>query len=112
MFKAIARKLFGSANERELRKLWPYIIRANELESRYAAMTDDEIRSEIAKLRQTLDNALSPISDIKEKNEKQEELLMQIMPDSFAMTREAAKRTLGQRHFDVQLLGDDSFVKN
>ncbi len=105
MFKAIARKLFGSANERELRKLWPYIIRANELESRYAAMTDDEIRSEIAKLRQTLDNALSPISDIKEKNEKQEELLMQIMPDSFAMTREAAKRTLGQRHFDVQLLG-------
>src|SRR5579872_1041707 len=94
---AVAHKVFGSKNDRELKRLRPTVAAINELEPRIAAESDDRLRERIAewKLR------LSAIEDDDERNEAMDEVL----PEVFAVVREAARRTLGQRHFDVQLIG-------
>ena len=66
------------------------MARTNELEARYAPLSPDELRARVADLRQRVENG---------------EALDAVLPEAFAMVREAAKRTLGQRHYDVQLLG-------
>jgi preprotein translocase subunit SecA len=90
MFGAIARRLFGTANERFLKGLNKDIIAINALEPQLEAMSDDELRARTPWLRERLDRG-EPIDDL--------------LVEAFATVREAAKRTLRQRHFDVQLLG-------
>ena len=90
MIGALAQKIFGSANDRYLKRLDPHVEAINALEPSLEALSDDEIRGRTAWLRERLANG---------------EELDNILQDAFATVREAAKRTLGQRHFDVQLLG-------
>ncbi len=89
-FSSIAQRFFGSANERKLRGLWKRVEEINALEDRFVAMSDEELRAMTPAYRERL-----------EKGESLDDLL----PEAFATVREAAKRTLGQRHFDVQLVG-------
>jgi preprotein translocase subunit SecA len=90
MFGALARRLFGSANDRYLKSLGPIVSAINEMEPQLAAMSDDELRARTGRLKQQLADGAE---------------LDDILIDAFATVREAAKRTLGQRHFDVQLMG-------
>jgi preprotein translocase subunit SecA len=90
MFGAIARRLFGTANERFLKGLNKDIASINALEPQLEALSDDEVRARTPWLRERLAGG---------------ESLDDLLVDAFATVREAAKRTLGQRHFDVQLLG-------
>ncbi|MDP7241424.1 MAG: DEAD/DEAH box helicase, partial [Rhodospirillales bacterium] len=90
MLGAIARRLFGSANERYLKTLQSDVDAINAMESELEALSDDALRARTPALRQRLENG-----------ETKDDLLV----EAFATVREAAKRTLGQRHFDVQLLG-------
>src|SRR4051812_32056366 len=90
MFGAVARKIFGTANDRVVRGLESMVPRVNALEPKYEPMSDDELRAQTEVLRGRL---------------AAEETLDDILPDAFAVVREAAKRTLGQRHFDTQLMG-------
>jgi preprotein translocase subunit SecA len=90
MLGAIARSLFGSNNDRIVKTMNPAVSAINALEPRIEAMSDDELRGQTAKFRERL-----------AKGEKLDKLL----PEAFATVREAAKRTLGQRHFDVQMMG-------
>jgi preprotein translocase subunit SecA len=90
MFGAIARRLFGTANERMLKTLAPMVAAINALEPSLASLSDEELRGRTAWLRQRL-----------EQGEDEDDILV----DAFATVREAAKRTLGQRHFDVQMMG-------
>jgi preprotein translocase subunit SecA len=89
-FSSIALRFFGSANERKLRRFWARVAEINALEPVYVAKSDDDLR------------AMTPA--FKERLAKGE-TLEDILPEAFAVVREAAKRTLGQRHFDVQLVG-------
>jgi preprotein translocase subunit SecA len=89
-FSAIAQRFFGSANERKLRPMWTTVTEVNKLEDTFKAKSDEELK------------ALTPA--FKERLAKGE-TLEDILPEAFATVREAAKRTLGQRHFDVQLVG-------
>jgi len=73
-----------------VRSLRPAVVRTNELESRYQPMSADQLRSAVADLRQRVANG---------------EALDAALPEAFALVREASKRTLGQRHYDVQLVG-------
>src|SRR5204862_6840844 len=90
MLGAVARKFFGSSNDRRVRKYQPRVDAINALEPEIVKLTDDALRARTAEFRQqlaegkTLDDVLVP---------------------AFATVREAAKRTIGQRHFDVQLIG-------
>jgi preprotein translocase subunit SecA len=90
MFGAVARKLFGSANERRIRAYRPRVEEINELEPELEKLSDEELRARTAAFRKEL-------AEGKE--------LDDILVPAFATVREAAKRTLGQRHFDVQLIG-------
>ena len=84
-------KIFGDPNARTLSKIQPIVDTINSLEESYKAKSDEEIRAEITQIK----------TDIQEKGTSLDEVLPQV----FALVREASRRTLGQRHFDVQLIG-------
>ena len=90
MFTSIAKSLFGDSNERVLKKFHPVIEQINSLEQKIEALDKDEIvkHSNVLRERATAGEDLD-----------------ELLPEAFALVREAAKRTLGQRHFDVQLMG-------
>jgi preprotein translocase subunit SecA len=90
MFGSLVKKVFGSKNERELKKLWPIVARINELEASISPLSDEQLRAKTA--------------EFKERHAKGESLNA-LMPEAFAVCREASKRVLGMRHFDVQLIG-------
>jgi len=90
MLGAIARRLFGSANDRLLKTFRKQVEAINALEPQLSALSDEDLRARTGWLRDRLD-----------KGESEDDILV----DAFATVREAARRTLGQRHFDVQLLG-------
>jgi len=86
----IIKKIFGSVNDRELKKLSPYIDRVNALEKDVSALTDTQLKAKTAEFKARLEKG---------------ESLDDILPEAFAVVREAAKRVLGMRHYDVQVLG-------
>jgi preprotein translocase subunit SecA len=90
MFGALARRLFGSANDRYVKSLGHIVAAINEIEPQLEAMSDDELRERTARFKQQLADGAE---------------LDDILIEAFATVREGAKRTLGQRHFDVQLMG-------
>jgi preprotein translocase subunit SecA len=90
MFAAIARRLFGTANERFLKRLRGTVEAINALEPELEKLSDEELRARTPWFRERLERG---------------ETLDDILVEAFATVREAAKRTLGQRHFDVQMLG-------
>jgi len=90
MFGAVARKIFGTSNERRIRAYRPRVDAINGLETELEHLSDDALRARTEAFRKEL-------ADGKE--------LDDILVPAFATVREAAKRTLGQRHFDVQLIG-------
>src|SRR2546430_17709668 len=90
MIGAVARKLFGSANERRIRKYRPRVEEINALERELEALSDEALRARTAEFKQQLADGKT---------------LDDILVPAFATGREAAKRTLGQRDFDVQLIG-------
>src|ERR1700675_2368452 len=96
-FTAVAHKVFGSKNDRELKKLRPSVAAINDLEPQISAETDDRLRERIAEWKVRLSTI--------EEDEARAEALDEVLPEVFAVVREAARRTLGQRHFDVQLIG-------
>lgn len=84
-------KIFGDPNAKTLSKIQPIVDTINSLEETYKAKSDEDIRAEITQIK----------TDIQEKGTSLDEVLPQV----FALVREASRRTLGQRHFDVQLIG-------
>jgi preprotein translocase subunit SecA len=83
-------RIFGSSNERRLRPMWKRVKEINALEDEFKAKSDEQLKAMTPAFRERL---------------KAGESLEDILPEAFATVREAAKRTLGQRHFDVQLVG-------
>ncbi len=90
MFGSVARSLFGSVNDRALKPLRKTVAAINALEPQIQKLSDDELKNQTVKFRERLAKG---------------ETLEQLLPEAFATVREAARRTLGQRHFDVQLIG-------
>ena len=90
MLSKLSSKLFGSSNERQIKKYKPIIEQINKLEITFSALSDEQLKSKTKIFKDRLS-----------KNES----LDNILPEAFATVREASKRTLKQRHFDVQLTG-------
>src|SRR5215204_1151691 len=90
MIAGLAKSIFGSANDRYVRSLGKYVDAINGFEPIISAMTDDELRGQTDIFRRRLADGVK---------------LDDLLPEAFATVREAAKRTLGQRHYDVQLIG-------
>ena len=90
MFAAIARTVFGTANDRSLKGYQRRVPQINALEPAMEALSDEALHAKTAEFRERLAGGAT---------------LDELLPEAFAVVREAAKRTLGQRHFDVQLVG-------
>ncbi|MGZ5423807.1 MAG: preprotein translocase subunit SecA [Candidatus Aminicenantales bacterium] len=90
MYKWISRKLFGSDNDRTLKRIAPLVPVINGLEPRIQALTDGELRAKTAEFKEKLAQGASPED---------------ILPEAFAVVREASMRATKMRHFDVQLIG-------
>jgi preprotein translocase subunit SecA len=90
MLASIARAIFGTANDRSLKAYQRRVPQINALEPAMAALSDAELAAKTVEFRERLDNGAT---------------LDELLPEAFAAVREAGKRTLGQRHFDVQLVG-------
>jgi len=90
MFGKIIKNIFGSKNERELKKLTPIVDRINQLEPTFQALSDEELSAKTTEFKERLSRG---------------ETLDDILPEAFAAVREASVRTLEMRHFDVQLIG-------
>jgi preprotein translocase subunit SecA len=86
----IFQKVFGSRNQRELRKLQPIVDRINGLEPTFKAKSDDELKAMTPEFKRKLDKGAK---------------LDEILPEAFAVVREASVRRTGMRHYDVQLIG-------
>ncbi len=91
MLQAFMGKVFGTANDRELKKYTKKVQKINDLESKYEVLSDDELKEAFNDLRESVVSGEKSLDDV--------------IYDSFAITREASKRVLNMRHFDVQLIG-------
>jgi preprotein translocase subunit SecA len=90
MYKWLINKLFGTKNERDLKKLRPYVSSINALEPSIQKLTDAQLQAKTAEFKEKLSQGAS---------------LEDILIESFAVVREVARRTINMRHFDVQLMG-------
>ncbi len=90
MIRHLLVKIVGSKNERNLKKLLPQVEKINALEPGFEQLSDEQLQNKTAEFRQRLANG---------------EALAELLPEAFAVVREASKRVLGMRHFDVQLIG-------
>ncbi|MCW3488637.1 preprotein translocase subunit SecA [Dethiobacter alkaliphilus] len=127
--RGLIAKIIGDPNQRELKKLNPIVEKVNSFDEQMRALTDDELRSKTTEFKQRLDervaglrekveqerSQLSPNADATERRvledaekelyQAEQDVLWEILPEAYAVVREAGSRVLGMRHFDVQLLG-------
>ena len=90
MINNLLGKVFGTRNERELKKMQPKVAAIGDLEPAMRALSDEELKGKTAEFRARLENG-QPLDEL--------------LVESFAVVREAGRRVLGMRHFDVQLIG-------
>ena len=126
------KKIVGTKNDREIKRIRPYVDEINKLEPDFERLSDDELRAKTAQFKQRLAEATAALkSELeetqnrasvadpdereelkthaeeldKELRQKEAEVLEQLLPEAFAAVREASRRTIGLRHYDVQLIG-------
>ncbi len=90
MFANLLKKVFGSKNDREIRKLGKIVVQINQLEAALSELSDADLKAETLRLREQLEAGSS---------------LDNLLPEAFALVRETSSRVMGMRHFDVQMIG-------
>ncbi len=98
MLTTAVKKIFGTRNDRELKKIYPIVDQINKLEPSIAALSDDQLKNKTVEFK-------NYIAEQRAKGKKDSDTLSELLPQAFAVCREAAKRVLNMRHFDVQLVG-------
>src|SRR6266478_3968580 len=98
-------KVFGSSNQRYLKTIQPIVEEINALEPSIKKLSDDELRARTAVFKEQLQQAVAGARDKEERKRLERAALDEILPEAFAIVREASVRTTGMRHFDVQLIG-------
>jgi len=98
-------KVFGTKNEREIKRLQPVVQQINALEPEMKKLSDVQLREKTDEFRKRIAAHLEGLEDEDERSQALKEILEQILPEAFAVVREAGRRVLNMRHFDVQLIG-------
>ncbi len=104
--KAITR-IFGTSNERIVKRMMPTVAAINALEPEIEKLSDEELKVKTAAFRARIAARLEGLTDADEIKEAEREVLDEILPEAFAVVREAGWRTVEMRHFDVQLIGGE-----
>src|SRR5438132_273403 len=98
-------KVFGSSNQRYLKSIQPIIEQINELEPSVKKLSDAELRAKTAEFKEKVARVVADARDPADLKRREREVLDELLPEAFAVVREASKRSTGMRHFDVQLIG-------
>jgi preprotein translocase subunit SecA len=104
-FDKFLTKLFGSSNQRFLKTVGPLVEKINSLEPSMKALSDQELRARTASFKEQVQRVVGDTTDKEERKRLERTALDEILPEAFAIVREASVRTTGMRHFDVQLIG-------
>jgi preprotein translocase subunit SecA len=102
--KAIA-KIFGTSNEREIKRLMPGVAQINAFEPQIKQLTDEQLRAKTDEFRAKIQERIVKFEEAEHRQHALKEVLDEILPEAFAVCREASWRVLNMRHFDVQLIG-------
>src|SRR5215467_1518857 len=117
MINTLLGKVFGTKNEREIKRLLPRVEAINAMEPKMQKLSDDELRAKTDEFRKRIQERVASIADEPEAEPERQkqidedrlkttnEILDEILEEGFAVVREAGRRVLAMRHFDVQLIG-------
>src|SRR5438105_24317 len=104
-FDKVLTTVFGSSNERFLKSIQPAIAKINEFEPSIQKLSDEQLRERTAFFKAQVADAVKDARDKDDRKYREQEVLSEILPEAFAIVREASVRTTGMRHFDVQMSG-------
>jgi len=105
LFNATIAKVFGTSNERAVKKLLPRLSEISSHEAALKALTDEQLRDKTLEFRARIAKAIEGITDPEEIIAAEKQALDDLLPEAFAVVREAGWRVVGMRHFDVQMIG-------
>jgi preprotein translocase subunit SecA len=114
LINSVISKVFGTSNERAVKRMMPIVQQINELEASLLPLTDEQLRNKTVEFRQRIAESIAAANVPNDEHGKPDEdalyaaekaALDEILPEAFAVVREAGKRAVGMRHFDVQLIG-------
>jgi preprotein translocase subunit SecA len=105
LFEKALTKVFGTANDRLMKKLWPVVAQINGFEAGLQQLSDEQLRAKTVEFRARIAERLKGITEAEELKTAERAALDEILPEAFAVVREAGWRAVQMRHFDVQLIG-------
>ncbi len=108
MINSVIAKVFGTSNDRAIKRLLPYVQQVNALEDSVQSLTDEQLRDKTAEFRARIAESIQgidPKADPEALVAAEKAALDELLPEAFAVVREAGRRVVGMRHFDVQLIG-------
>ena len=98
MLNTVVKKIFGSKNDRDIKRMLPLVAQVNRLEPSMQALSDEQLKAKTVEFRARIEKERAT-------GKKDKDILNDLMPEAFAVCREAGKRVLNMRHFDVQIIG-------
>jgi len=104
-FDKVLTKVFGSSNERFLKTVKPLVAEINDFEPAIQKLTDEQLREKTTEYKARIADAVKDARDKDDRKYREQQILNEILPEAFAVVREASVRTTGMRHFDVQMIG-------
>src|SRR5512137_1018210 len=105
MLQKFVKVFGGDPNKREIEKTTDIVDQINDLEPQFEALSDEALRLKTDEFRKRLAEEVEGLQDDEERRSVERAILDEILPEAFAAVREAAKRTIGQRPYDVQMIG-------
>ena len=105
VFDKVLTKIFGTANERLIKRLKPLVAAIGAMEPETKKLSDEELKGKTVEFKARIAKRLEGITDEEEKKKAEQEALEEILPEAFAVVREAGWRAVQMRHFDVQMIG-------
>ncbi len=105
MLNNVLAKVFGTSNERAVKRMLPVLAQINSFEESLQALTDEQLSAKTVEFRARIAQALGDLTDPEEIAATEKAILDDLLPEAFAVVREAGKRVVGMRHFDVQMIG-------
>ena len=105
MIGKLAARVFGTSNEREIKRMSPRVDEINALEAQFQQFTDEQLREKTQEFKALIQDRVKGIEDETERLAARNAALDEILPEAFAVCREAGKRVLNMRHFNVQMVG-------
>jgi len=105
VFNKVLAKLFGTSNDRAVKKLLPVLAQINSFDEATIALSDEQLAAKTLEFRARIAKAIEGITDEDELAAAEKQALDDLLPEAFAVVREAGRRVVGMRHFDVQMIG-------